>query len=142
MCAGALYSTSYDSENPDATTATENPDATTTTENPDPKSQRAYVLIAAHCFGNKPEDKVQDDWPLLFHIVTVEHIFPDGNLITYPVEHIKFHPLWTSPETMHLLGDLAVLIIKNPDDGKLWIQDEKPINLPNELYYPNGKAFT
>ena len=123
MCAGALYSTSYDSENPDA------------------KSERGYVLIAAHCFGNKPEDKDQDDWPLSDHSVTVEHIFPNDSRITYPVEHIKFHPLWTSPETMHLLGDLAVLIIKNPDGGKLWIQDEQPINLPNELYYPNGKAF-
>ena len=99
----------------------------------DTETKRGYIITASHCLKNKTI-KVNDEG---YYNLQVERVLEDGARRAYPVTDLKYHPNYYPNEPTPLLGDLVVLEISERHEKPL-ILEEKPMNLANELYYPNG----
>ena len=101
----------------------------------DKDTKKGYVITASHCLKDKKIEQNDED----YYNLQVERVLEDGKRRPYPVTEIKYHPNYYPNEPTPLLGDLVVLeISEGRINDKPLILEEKPINLANELYYPNG----
>ena len=103
----------------------------------DTETKRGYVITASHCLKNKTIKANE----IGYYNLQAERVLEDGTRRAYPVTDLKYHPNYYPNEPTPLLGDLVVLEISEWRRHELLILEEKPMNLANDLYYPNGNTL-